>query len=54
MITMNKIYNVKYVDASYSFSKNFKDSGLSVHEAYGYVEKNGNNIIITFIKKKTF
>ncbi len=49
---MGKIYNIKYVDAYYLYSKEVDNTKLSLHEAFGYVKKNGNNIIITFIKKR--
>ncbi|MFA6270451.1 MAG: hypothetical protein WC657_04565 [Candidatus Paceibacterota bacterium] len=48
----NEVYNIKYVDASYSYAKKIDKTELSLHEAYGYVNKSDNNIIITFIKKK--
>lgn len=49
---MDKIYNIKYVDASYSYEKKIKQTKLDLYEAYGYVKKNKNNIIIIFIKKR--
>jgi len=48
---MDKIYNIKYVDASYSYEENINQTKLDSYEAYGYVKKNKNNIVITFIKK---
>ncbi|TSC55092.1 MAG: hypothetical protein LiPW30_558 [Parcubacteria group bacterium LiPW_30] len=48
---MDKIYNIKYVDASYSYEESINQTKLDLFEAYGYVEKNKNNIVITFIKK---
>lgn len=48
---MEKIYKIKYVDASYSYEEKINQEGLDVCEAYGYVEKNGNNIIVNFLKK---
>lgn len=48
---MSKIYNIKFVDAYYTFAKKVDQTKLSLHEAYGYVKKNGNNIIIVFIRK---
>jgi len=49
---MDKIYSVKYVDAYYSYEKKITQTKLSLFEAHGYVEKNVNNIIIAFIKRK--
>lgn len=49
---MDKIYNIKYVDAYYSYAKNIDETKLVVHEAWGYMKKNGDNIVITFIKWK--
>jgi len=48
---MDKIYNIKYVDAYYSYEKNITQTKLSLFEAYGYVEKNADNLVIIFIKK---
>jgi len=47
----DKIYNIKYVDAYYSYAKSIDQTKLSVHEAHGYIERNADNIIIIFIKK---
>lgn len=47
----DKVYNIKYVDAYCTDTKNIAQTKLSLYEAYGDVKKNGNNIIITFIKK---
>ena len=49
---IDKIYNIRYVDAYYIYAKNTSQTKLSLHEAYGYIRRNGNNIIIAFIKKK--
>lgn len=49
---MDKIYNIKYVDAYCIYAKKIGQTKLSIHEAYGYVKKNGNNIIIAIIKRK--
>lgn len=49
---MNKVFNIKYIDAYYIYTKKISQTKLSLHEAYGYVKKNGNNIIIAFIKRK--
>lgn len=63
---MDKIYNVKYVDAHssyepdlytkeyYTYKKDLIERSTSVYSfsAYGYVEKRGDDIIIAFIKKK--
>lgn len=49
---IDKIYNIKYVDAYYTYAKNISQTKLSLHEAHGYVKKNKNNIIIAFIKRK--
>ncbi len=48
---MDKIYKIEYVDASYTYEKKIAQTKLDSCEAYGYVEKNGSNIIISFIKK---
>jgi hypothetical protein len=48
---MEKIYKIKYVDASYSYEEKINQEGLDNCEAYGYVERNGNNIIVSFLKK---
>lgn len=48
---MKKISNIKYVDAYYVYTKDIGITKLSLHEAHGYVERNGRNIIIIFIKK---
>ncbi len=52
MEDFDKIYNIKYVDASYTYEKNIGKKKLSVHEAYGYVKKIEYNIIILFIKER--
>ncbi|NNM83955.1 hypothetical protein HKL94_01945 [Candidatus Parcubacteria bacterium] len=49
---MDNISNVIYVDAAYSYSKDIGQTKLAPHEAYGYVERSANNIIIIFIKKR--
>lgn len=49
---MDKIYNIRYVDAYYSHAQNIGETKLSLHDAHGYVEKSGDNIIIIFIKKR--
>ncbi len=49
---MKKIYIVKHVDAYYTYEKRIGKTKLSFHEAHGYVERKGNNIIIIFIKKR--
>src|SRR3989339_72162 len=54
---MNRIYNIKYTDAyyidlSYGHNKKLHKTKLSEHEAYGYAEKYGNNIVIAFIKEE--
>lgn len=63
---MEKIYNIDYVDAHYSYEpdlytkeyythkEDLKVKSTSVHffNAYGYVEKCGDDIVIAFIKKK--
>lgn len=49
---MGIIYNIKYIDAYYSTAETFDGVKIFLHEAYGFVDKNGNNIVITFIKKK--
>ncbi len=49
---MDKVYNIKYVDAYYTYAKDIKETRLPLHEAYGYVERNGSNVVIIFIKKR--
>ena len=49
---MSKIYNVKYVDAYYTYEREIGDTRLSLFESYGYVERNTDNIVIFFIKKR--
>ncbi|MBI2046212.1 MAG: hypothetical protein HYT28_02235 [Parcubacteria group bacterium] len=49
---MEKIYNIRYIDAYYIYDKNIDETRLVPHNAYGYMERNGNNIIIIFIKKR--
>lgn len=49
---MNKIYNIKYVDAYHTYTKKIGQTKLYQHKAYGYIKKNSNNIIIAFIKRK--
>ena len=49
---MGKIFNIKYVDAHYTYAEKFDTTELPVQEAYGYVERKENNIIIIFIKKR--
>lgn len=46
-----KIYNIKYVDAYYVYDKKIGKTKLSLFEAYGYVERKADSIIIFFIKK---
>jgi len=48
---MEEIYKIKYVDAYYIFENEIGTTKLSPHEAFGYVKKNRDNIIITFVKK---
>lgn len=48
----DKVYNVQYIDGYYTYAKNISQTKLSLFEAYGYVKRNGNNIIVTFIKEK--
>lgn len=50
---MDKIYNIKYVDAYYTYAKDSTETHLPLHEAYGYVERNGGNVVIIFIKKRS-
>lgn len=47
---MEKISNIKYIDASYFYNKNLPTK-LSIHEAYGYMRKSKKNITIEFIKQ---
>ncbi len=49
--TMSKIYNIHYVDAYYLYDDEIGETKLSPHEAYGYMEKNNDNLVIIFIKK---
>jgi len=63
---MDKIYNIKYVDAHYSYEpdlytkeyyadkKDLRVKSTSVYpfSAYGYVERHGSDIVFAFIKKK--
>ena len=63
---IDKIYNIKYVDAHYSYEPdlytrgyyankedlNAQSTELHFLSAHGYTEKYNNNIIIAFIKKK--
>ena len=51
-MNMDEIYSVKYVDAYYIYTKSIGKTKLSLHEAHGYMERNGDNIIIIFIKKR--
>lgn len=51
-VKMEKIYNIKYVDAYYTYAKSIGKIKLSHHEAYGYVEKNADSLIIFFIKRR--
>ncbi len=48
---MNNVYNIKYIDAYYSYNKNISRTKLFLHEAYGYVERDKDNIIVVFIKE---
>ncbi len=43
---MDKIYNIKYVDAYHTYAKNINKTKLLLHEARGYVKKNKDDIII--------
>lgn len=63
---MDKIYNIKYVDAHYSYEPDLytkeyyshkkdlrtESTSVSFLDAYGFVERYGSDIIIAFIKKK--
>lgn len=63
---MNTVRHIFYVDAHYSYEpdlltkeyythkEDLKVESTSVHffDAYGYVEKHGDNIVVAFIKKK--
>lgn len=63
---MDKIYNIKYVDAwssydsdlyadkYYTYKKDLKTKSTSVYffSAYGFVERHGSDIVVAFIKKK--
>lgn len=51
----DQVYSIKYIDAYYVYLKNIKKTDYTSflpHEAYGYMERNGDNIIIIFIKKR--
>lgn len=64
----DKIYNIDYVDAWYSYEpdlytdkyyayrKDSKVKSTSVYSfnAYGYAEKHGDDIVVAFIKKKGY
>ncbi len=45
------LMNIKYVDAHYGYDENVTETTLSPHEAYGFVKRIDDNILITFIKK---
>lgn len=47
---MQQIYNIKYIDAFYTY-KEIEITKLFVHEAYGYLTIYKDVIIITFIHK---
>lgn len=49
---MDKICSIKYVDAYYSYEKNIGETKLSFFEAHGYVERDENDIVISFIKER--
>ncbi|HAT68066.1 MAG: hypothetical protein A2481_01225 [Candidatus Yonathbacteria bacterium RIFOXYC2_FULL_47_9] len=49
---MDKICNIKYVDAYYIYEKKIGKTQLSLFDAHGYVEEVANNIVIIFIKKR--
>lgn len=49
---MDKICSIRYVDAYYSYEKSIGETKLSFFEAHGYVEKNENNIVVSFIKER--
>lgn len=63
---MDKIYNIKYVDAHYSYEPDLytkeyyshkkdlrtESTSVSFLGAYGFVERHGSDIVIAFIKKK--
>jgi len=63
---MDKIYNIKYVDAwssydsdlyadkHYTYKKDLRTKSTSVYSfnAYGFVERHGSDIVVAFIKKK--
>lgn len=51
-MAMDKICNIKYVDAYYIYEKNIGETQLSLFDAHGYVEEVANNIVIIFIKKR--
>ena len=48
---MDKIYNIKYTDAFYIDDKNIGQTKLHIYETYGYLKKNGKNLIVVFIKE---
>ncbi len=53
---MNDVYKIKYIDASYidsSYKKNKRlgKTRLHYYEAYGYLHKNGSDIVLIFIKE---
>ena len=49
---MSQIYNIKYIDAHHGYGSEIPDiENLPVQEAYGYVERNGENILVIYAKK---
>jgi len=48
---MDEVYRVEYVDAYYIYEDELGETKLSPHEAFGYVERKGDSIVIRFIKK---
>lgn len=63
---IDKIYNIDYVDAWYSYEPDLytdkyytyrkdskvKSTSVYLFNAYGYVERHGDDIVVAFIKKK--
>lgn len=51
-IGMDDIYRIRYVDAQYTYAKSIGKTGLPPHEAYGYIIRNADTIVVIFIKKR--
>jgi hypothetical protein len=49
---MNKVANIKYIDASYSYEKECPTINIKTHEAFGYFKEKNDDIFLEFIKKE--